>query len=118
VVAATSWAGTLEGSYDHHSTGTYTGFVKYTFSDQPGVAQVTLSGMTNPTVHVDFSSLTGGTFHLSSSGGCEIATLVSGTGLGAASITAHNSLGLPGGGQIKTGGKQMQAGDYLEACLS
>ena len=103
------------GSASKSFTGTRTGFVEYTFIGGTGIAAAELQNMSNPKISVSFNSLLAGNWTVSKSNNCVTATLNAGQGQGGASVTAYKADGAPGQ-IIRTGGKTMGAGDFLEAC--
>ena len=116
LVGATAAVALSFGSAAVSLKGTFTGVVKYTFIGGAGSAQVSLAGMTNPTASVSFNSITNGEWTVTKTSHCVRATLDSGSGEGGASVTAHKPPDNVDGQIIRTGGKPMGAGNYLEAC--
>jgi hypothetical protein len=105
------------GHVDRKVSGVVTGFVKYTWGSGIGNATATLHGMKNPEEAIKFASIgKTGTFTVTETSSCLIATLNEGSG----SATATDSEGsfLLTGRSIQVGGKTMHAGDFVEACAS
>jgi hypothetical protein len=105
------------GSATKGFTGTYNTTVTYTFIGGTGFSTQHYVGMNDPLLGVSYNSIAGAGWTVTKTATCVTATLVSGTGEGGASAMIRKAEGVPGR-RIMVGGKPMQAGNFVQSCVS